>query len=176
MEKQNILFKTADTDSAAQKTSSKNIFTVRVDGASRGNPGPSGAGIYITGPDCVLRKCAFLGAKTNNQAEYLALALGLFFLHEHVKKNALHNLEVHIVSDSLLLIQQMRGAYKIRDAALRGLKGVIDEQLTFDAYTFTHVLRDDNVEADAQANRGVDQKVALPAPFVALLLKHEISI
>src|SRR5579862_8217660 len=99
----------------AHETSSKQTassWRVCIDGASRNNPGPSGAGIFITkNKKAIYEEGFYLGKKTNNQAEYLALVIALFFLHEHA-----HSADaIHIISDSELLVKQVRGVYKVRN-------------------------------------------------------------
>ncbi len=82
----------------------KHPWRLFVDGASRNNPGPSGAGIYVVrdGKE-MLKKGFYLGKKTNNQAEYLALVLGIFLLKKLVQSDE----NIIITSDSLLLIKQL---------------------------------------------------------------------
>ena len=137
-----------------------------IDGASRGNPGPSGAGIYVTYNDTEkIKKGIFLGTRTNNQAEYLALALGLFFLKDKLKETD----TVVITSDSELLVQQMKGVYKIKDKTLQQLKRLIDTFLENITCTFEHVLRINNKKADVLANEGIDKKTHAPKAFLELL-------
>src|SRR5437868_5008693 len=98
--------------------STKNVWTLFVDGASRNNPGPSGAGIYIVKNNIlVIKRGYYLGIKTNNQAEYLALLLGLFILMEHREAED----QVRIISDSQLLVRQLVGMYKVRHPHLQPL-------------------------------------------------------
>ena len=94
------------------------IWKLYIDGASRNNPGPAGAGVYIVRDDLVARTAAvFLGKKTNNEAEYFALLLGLFELTTMVQQNDL----VIIVSDSQLLVRQISGIYKVKEPRLQSL-------------------------------------------------------
>ena len=75
-----------------------------VDGASRKNPGKAGAGIYLVKEDkSILKKGFYLGTKTNNQAEYLALILGIFYAKKYMAKNDM----LTIFSDSELLVKHM---------------------------------------------------------------------
>jgi ribonuclease HI len=144
-----------------------------VDGASRNNPGPSGAGIYIEKDGILFFKDGYyLGKKTNNQAEYLALLLGLFVLEEHVQKGEL----VHIISDSQLLVRQLNGIYKVKEPSLQRLHMFCKTRmLQFDA-TIGHVLRDQNIQADAMANHGVDSKNFPPKHYMALLKNYDIAL
>src|SRR5258707_15746433 len=101
----------SSSDNSEKVRSEKRHWKLFVDGASRNNPGPSGAGIYIVQDEQFFHEYGFyLGKKTNNQAEYLALLLGLFTLKKMVKKGD----KVHVISDSLLLVQQIKGIYKVR--------------------------------------------------------------
>lgn len=142
-----------------------------VDGASRNNPGPSGAGIYILKDTVVSIKCGYyLGIKTNNQAEYLALLFGLFILSEHVESGD----TVRIVSDSQLLVRQLMGVYKVKQPHLQPLHAACKEKMLKLGATISHVLRDENTEADAMANYGVDNKQLPPKNYIAMLKAYDI--
>lgn len=144
-----------------------------VDGASRGNPGVAGAGIYLMSKDGVVTKRGyFLGKKTNNEAEYLALLIGVSIF----KKVAKVNDHLFIFSDSLLLIKQMTGEYRVRKPELQQLHVLIKKILEPFACTFAHVYRDNNMEADALANKGIDNKISLPLTFISFLSHHEIYL
>ena len=151
----------------------KSIWKLFVDGASRNNPGPSGAGIYIEKDNVLMIKEGYyLGIKTNNQAEYLALLLGLFIVAEHVKRNE----EVQIVSDSQLLVRQLTGVYKVRQSHLQPLHKLCQEKMHALNATISHVLRDQNTQADEMANHGVDCKIFPPKNYIALLKHHDILL
>jgi len=151
----------------------QSIWKLYVDGASRNNPGPSGAGIYIEKDDVlVIKEGYFLGIKTNNQAEYLALLLGLFILAEHVKKDE----EVQIVSDSQLLVRQLMGLYKVRQPHLQPLYALCRKKMDALQATISHVLRDQNTGADEMANHGVECKIFPPKNYIALLKHHDILL
>ncbi len=144
-----------------------------VDGASRGNPGPGGAGIYLTSSDGVVTKRGyFLGKKTNNEAEYLALLIGVSIF----KKLAAAHDHLSVFSDSLLLIKQMTGEYRVRKPELQQLHALIKKILEPFSCNFTHVYRENNTEADALANKGIDSKVSLPLTFISFLSTHEIRL
>ncbi len=168
MEKQlNINFLLAATTSHPKSIHSTwNIF---IDGASRGNPGLSGAGIYIEyNNKKIASKSVFLGEKTNNQAEYLALALGIYFLKKELaKKNPPHN--ITITSDSELLIKQMRGEYKVKDKTLAKLKSIALSLIDNLKCNFVHVLRINNKKADKLANIAIDKRYKIPAEFSKIL-------
>jgi len=144
-----------------------------VDGASRGNPGPSGAGIHLLqNQEIVSRRGYYLGRHTNNEAEYLALLIGIFL----VKKEAKSGDMVHVFSDSQLLIKQMRGEYRVRKPELQTLHSLVVKYAAPFACVFEHVFRENNTHADALANAGIDKKTALPASFVTLLRSHDVQI
>lgn len=148
-------------------------WTLFVDGASRNNPGPSGAGIYIEKNGVLFIKDGYyLGIKTNNQAEYLALLLGLFVLAEHVKKGE----AVHIISDSQLLVRQLNGIYKVKEPSLQKLHAICKARIHTLLVTIAHVLRDENTQADAMANHGVDSKKFPPKHYMALLKNYDIVL
>lgn len=144
---------------------SPNLWTVFIDGAARNNPGPAGAGVYLikNGAD-YLRTGFFLGSKSNNQAEYLALLLALFIL----KKNVASGDEIVIISDSQLLVRQMNGVYKVRDPILLQLREIAMREILPWKHSFRHVLRHENTVADSLANEGIDKKKPLPEDFFAL--------
>lgn len=148
-------------------------WTLFVDGASRKNPGPSGAGIYIEKNGVLhLKDGYFLGIKTNNQAEYLALLLGLFMLQEHLESGD----TVRIVSDSQLLVRQLQGMYKVKELHLQSLHAICKKMINEWRATIIHVLRDHNTQADAMANHGVDSKKFPPKHYSALLKSYGIVL
>lgn len=123
-----------------------------VDGASRGNPGPAGYGAYLRLDNGeIIEACGFLGRTTNNVAEYAGLLEALSLAQLEGAK------EVEIVSDSLLLVNQMLGLYKVKHENLRPLfLKAISMARTFDRFSIRHTLRAGNKEADRLANRAVD--------------------
>ena len=149
------------------------MWKLFVDGASRKNPGPSGAGIYIEKNGIVeIKEGYYLGIKTNNQAEYLALLFGLFVLERHMDSGD----TLHIVSDSQLLVRQLTGIYKVRHSHLQPLHALCKEKMYKLGATINHVLRDENSEADAMANYGIDVKHSPPKHYIALLKDHGIVL
>ena len=136
-----------------------------VDGASRNNPGLSGAGIYLLkNNSAVVKQGFFLGVKTNNQAEYLALLLGLFLAQRHMDSGD----TLLINSDSELMVKQLQGHYIVKNPELRRLYDCIMERLQGLTYTIRHVLRKDNAVADKLANVGIDKKLPVPQEFLHL--------
>lgn len=179
MEKQHSLLIGSTTDNSHHKTHQKglNTLSIYVDGAARGNPGPAGAGIHIFyNTTDILKKGIYLGEKTNNQAEYLALALALFFVEKLCTEHHIINSFLSIHSDSELLIKQMRGEYKIKNEILARLKSIIDSQLTNHTCRFTHVVREKNKEADKLANIGIDKKNKIPVAFMKTLSENGLLI
>ncbi len=151
----------------------KNVWSLFVDGASRNNPGPSGAGIYILKNDILFIKCGYyLGIKTNNQAEYLALLLGLFIVSEHAKPGD----ETRIVSDSLLMVRQIMGVYRVKQPHLQPLHEACQYQVRQLKATISHTLRAGNSEADEMANQGVDGKIAPPKNYLEKLKHYDIVL
>lgn len=155
-----------------KKVNHTTTWHLYVDGASRGNPGPAGAGIVITkNNDPIFKKGFYLGKRTNNQAEYAALILGLLSLANHFKEDD----NVIIISDSLLLVQQINKIYKVKNPDLHVLSQMVFELLQNISYTIKHVLREHNTQADTMANHGIDKKIAMPSTFLTLLKRYNIS-
>jgi len=162
-------------DDGTQSTSCDDItyWKVFIDGASRNNPGPAGAGVHILKNDkLVLEKGFYLGLKTNNQAEYLALLLGIFY----VKKNLCKDDMLLIVSDSQLLVRQMEGAYRVKNVDLKPLYQLANQLLHGINYSILHVLREDNKDADRMANVGLDKRSRVPSDFLQVLQRYEIQL
>jgi len=132
-------------------------LVIHCDGASRGNPGPAGAGAWITTPDgtTVAEIAEGLGETTNNVAEYTAAILGLERAAELGARRVL------LRSDSQLLINQLTGQYRVKTPHLLPLHRRLRQLAAgFDKVTFEHVPRGANVEADRLANEGVDAWLA----------------
>ena len=124
------------------------------DGGSRGNPGPSASGFAILDMDdnIVVKKGVYLGVTTNNQAEYQSLKLGL---EEALR---MHANTVHVYMDSLLVVNQMRGIFKVKNRDLWPIHGAIKELTAqFKRVTFTHVPRELNKLADGAVNEALDE-------------------
>lgn len=122
-----------------------------VDGGARGNPGPAGAGAALTG-EKPFTVSEYLGETTNNVAEYTALLLLL------QKALGLGYDELTVFADSELMVRQINGQYKVKDAKLKELfaqaKGYIAKLKTF---SLTHVPREQNKEADRLVNAAIDR-------------------
>ncbi|HSD71446.1 MAG TPA: ribonuclease HI family protein [Thermoanaerobaculia bacterium] len=128
-------------------------FRAWIDGAARGNPGPAGAGVFVE-PEHGRPALEFyepLGSTTNNVAEYRALLLAL----ERAEYAGAD--EVEIRSDSRLLVEQLRGNFKIRAEHLKPLLAEsIIRAKRFRSFSISHIPRDQNVKADRLANKGAD--------------------
>jgi ribonuclease HI len=167
------------TEKASHPTVSKpHQWTVFIDGAARGNPGKAGAGIYGLNHEgaIIVQEGLFLGEKTNNQAEYLALVLAIYFVKNHLESTPQHNVKITFVSDSELLIRQMSGIYKVKNPILKQMKTIIDTLLLSMKYSFKHVLREYNVQADALANLGVDKKRKLPKEIIQFAALYNVPL
>lgn len=152
-----------------EPASSVNVsqWKLYIDGASRGNPGPAGAGVYLVKDDKpVFEQGFFLGNKTNNQAEYLALIIGLFYAR------AVMSQQDHMViySDSQLLVRQIMGHYKIKNEKLRILHEAAILGLKNFNHRIDHIFREHNKVADRCANRGIDERVVVPSELQHFLL------
>ena len=129
-------------------------ITINIDGGSRGNPG-IGAAAYVikdsTG-QILSQEGYFMPHCTNNQAEYTALRLAL------IKAAELKATELEIISDSLLLVKQYIGEYKIKNADLAQRMAEIRQLAKPFSIQIRHVLRHLNKEPDALANKAMDMK------------------
>jgi ribonuclease HI len=125
-----------------------------IDGGARGNPGPSGYGVVIQDEagGKVAALSEYLGHQTNNFAEYQGLIGAL----EYAVANGHKALKV--ISDSELLVRQIKGIYKVKNAALQDLYGRAKELIAqLDWFSIGHVLRGHNEEADRLANAAMDK-------------------
>jgi ribonuclease HI len=135
------------------------VIVAYIDGGARGNPGPAGYGVRIEQEDGTLidEFSDSIGVATNNVAEYRGLLAALEWARAHG-----HNL-VKVRSDSLLLVQQMLGNYKVKNAGLQPLHAKA-RLLAHDIgrVTFEHVRREANTHADRLANVAMDQLTRPP--------------
>jgi ribonuclease HI len=130
-------------------------WTLYCDGASRGNPGPAGAGALLMDPQGEIRArlSQYLGSTTNNVAEYQALLLGLREAHRlGVRK-------IKVFADSELLVRQLNGSYRVKAPHLLPLWQEAQKGLqSFETQAISHVPREENSQADGLANRAIDQQ------------------
>jgi ribonuclease HI len=127
--------------------------TAFVDGASRGNPGPAGFGVFMsTDAGEIIELCGFLGTTTNNVAEYAGLIEALLTAKQEGAT------EVEVISDSLLLVNQMLGKYRVKHPNLIPLYNkAVRLTREFRRFSIRHTLRAGNKEADRLANLAVDR-------------------
>lgn len=126
------------------------------DGAARGNPGLAGAGAVLVEPSgqVVDRIGKFLGAQTNNYAEYMGLIIGL------TRAQELGVREVEVFADSELMIRQLGGRYQVKSASLRPLYEEALKRLNaFERVKLVHVPREMNRAADEMSNRAIDERL-----------------
>jgi ribonuclease HI len=146
-------------------------FIVRTDGAARGNPGPAslGAALYdLDRPDARDPRAVpdasisdYLGIQTNNVAEYTGVVRAL----ELARDLGAH--EVHLLLDSKLIVEQLSGRWRVKDAKLIPLWAAARATLhEFSRWTATHVPRAQNSVADALANEAIDRAAAGGPPSV----------
>jgi ribonuclease HI len=135
-------------------------ISVYTDGGSRGNPGLSGLGIVIYDPSqkIITKITKFLGVKTNNEAEYLALIEALTWIRDHRLEYNIS--QIDFFTDSQLLSRQMSGKYKIKAANIKPLyQTALSLLATVNLpSSFHEVLREQNSLADLLANHAMDQK------------------
>jgi ribonuclease HI len=128
---------------------------IHTDGAARGNPGPAGAGAVLRDPSdgrIVSEIATFLGTRTNNYAEWTAVALAL---EEALLQGAT---QVDLRMDSELVARQITGRYRVKHADLKPIHARVMELLSrFDGYTVGHVPRELNKEADRLSNVAIDE-------------------
>jgi ribonuclease HI len=124
------------------------------DGGARGNPGPSGYGVVIKDEkgQQVAALSQYLGHQTNNFAEYQGLIAALEYALEHGHK------ALKLISDSELLVRQIKGIYKVKNATLQELHGRAKELIAqLEWFSIDHALREHNREADDLANQAMDK-------------------
>ena len=132
-------------------------YSANIDGGARGNPGPAGWGVVVQDPEGVViaELKGTLPYATNNVAEYEGLLAALRWAADHGA------VELHLRSDSLLLVQQMRGVYKVKNEGLKPLHGqarLLAHQIG--RVTYEHVRRELNKDADRLANEAMDEASA----------------
>jgi probable phosphoglycerate mutase len=137
------------------------LITANIDGGARGNPGPAGFGVIIRDADgnTLDELHGALGVATNNVAEYNGLLAALTWAKAHGHSS------VHIKADSLLLVEQMRGNYRVKHPGLQPLHArarLLAHEIG--RVTFEHVRRELNKDADRLSNLGMDESERLSAP------------
>jgi ribonuclease HI len=126
---------------------------VNVDGGARGNPGPAAVAAVVTDPrgELLAERSGTIGVTTNNVAEYRALLLGVSLAKE------LGADEVAFVGDSMLIVEQVRGNWKVKQEHLRPLHAEVREALAdLGRWSIRHVGRGENERADELLNEALD--------------------
>jgi ribonuclease HI len=138
----------------ARENPPEHYLVAHSDGGARGNPGPAGYGVVVQ--DESGRKVAalseYLGHQTNNFAEYQGLIAALEYALQHGPK------ALKLISDSELLVRQIKGIYKVKNATLQDLHGRAKQLIAqLDWFSIGHALREHNQEADRLANDAMDK-------------------
>ena len=139
-------------------------YTANIDGAARGNPGPASYGVVMRRPDGKPLESLgkYIGRHTNNVAEYYALIAAL----DYAVANGIKRLRVY--SDSQLIVNQMKGLYKVKHADLRPLHERAKKQAAgLEAFAIQYVPREENRDADAAANAALDNTGSVKAAFTS---------
>lgn len=136
------------------------VYTIYTDGGSRRNPGPAAAGYVIEGPD--IRRTEhgeYIGIATNNVAEYSAAIFALLRLKSMIGADRARAAHVRLMADSELLVRQVNGEYKVKDANLKRLfVDLYNARQDFARVEFNHVRREHNKDADRMVNEALDRE------------------
>lgn len=125
------------------------------DGGSRGNPGPAAVGIYIETLGKKIGEC--IGTKTNNDAEYEALILGLQKVKHFLGKDKAKKISLQCFLDSELVVKQLNHEYKLKEPRIQQyFLEIWNLMLDFGKISFVHVPREKNKVADAMVNQALD--------------------
>jgi len=128
-------------------------ITVNVDGGARGNPGPAAIGVVVRDDEGeVLEELGEkIGEATNNVAEYKALLRGIELAAVHGAT------DLELVGDSELVVRQVEGRYKVKNAGIKPLHAEVKRALRdFDSWSIRHVRRESNADADRLVNQALD--------------------
>jgi ribonuclease HI len=134
---------------------SHDAIVAHVDGGARGNPGPAGYGVHIQNAkgETIAELSVYLGHKTNNFAEYSGLLAALEYAVKHGHPR------IKVVSDSELIVKQIRGEYKVKSPELKVLYDAARALIRkLEQFEIRHVLRAQNKDADRLANEAMDRK------------------
>lgn len=149
------------SDNSSRENPPAHYLIAHSDGGARGNPGPAGYGVVIedqSGTKVALLS-EYLGHQTNNFAEYQGLIAALEYALAHGPK------ALKLISDSELLVRQIKGIYKVKNATLQDLHGRAKELIAqLDWFSIGHALREHNQEADRLANAAMDKGMGRVAP------------
>ena len=165
---------------SSQSPNSSDAIVAYCDGGSRGNPGPAGFGVYIqdSAGKVLAELSQYLGKQTNNFAEYSALLAALEFAIAQGHRS------LRVISDSELMVKQMKGQYRVNSPELRPLYEEARRRVPqLDHFQIQHVLREKNRHADRLANLAMDRGMgrapaanpppvpAPPSPSKAVMLR-----
>ena len=146
----------------------QHYLTAHIDGGARGNPGPAGYGVVVEDHDRkrVAELSEYLGHQTNNFAEYQGLIAALEYTVKHGNK------ALKVISDSELMVRQIKGIYKVKNSTLQDLHARAKELIgKLEWFSIGHVLRGHNADADRLANdamdRGMGRSERTPVPEAA---------
>ena len=164
-------------ENASRENPPAHYLVAHSDGGARGNPGPAGYGVVIQ--DQSGKKLAqlseYLGHQTNNFAEYQGLIAALEYALQHGPK------ALKLISDSELLVRQIKGIYKVKNATLQDLHGRAKELIAqLEWFSIGHALREHNTEADRLANQAMDKGMGrsvarAPSPATADAGKQSVA-
>lgn len=132
------------------------VFT---DGGSRGNPGEAACGVVILGNEKeIVSFGEAIGIATNNEAEYRGILFAVLWIEKNIKEKINR---VDFFMDSLLMCQQLKGAFKINKPNLKELNEKIKIEITRlkTTVSFSHIPREENKKADGMVNRALDAKI-----------------
>jgi ribonuclease HI len=131
-------------------------FTANVDGGARGNPGPAAIGVVLRDADGQIVEAVgeTIGSTTNNVAEYRALLRGIELAAAHGAT------DLELIGDSELVVRQIEGRYKVKNAGMKELHAQAKEALAgLDNWSIRHVKRAQNADADRLVNEALDRAV-----------------
>jgi len=135
----------------------ENNIVMYTDGGSRGNPGPAAVGVYIETLNKKFGEC--IGTKTNNEAEYMALILGLKKIKQELGNAKAKQANVKCLLDSELVVKQLNHEYRLKEKHIQDFFIEIwNLMLDFGKVEFAHVPREKNKVADAMVNEALDSK------------------
>jgi ribonuclease HI len=141
-------------DDSSRDNPPEHFLIAHSDGGARGNPGPAGYGVVIQDESGkkVAQLSEYLGHQTNNFAEYQGLIAALEYALQHGPK------ALKLISDSELLVRQIKGIYKVKNATLQDLHGRAKELIAqLQWFSIGHALREQNRDADRLANEAMDK-------------------
>jgi ribonuclease HI len=148
----------------ARENPPEHYLLAHSDGGARGNPGPAGYGVVIKDESgrTVAALSEYLGHQTNNFAEYQGLIAALEYAIKHGPK------ALKLISDSELLVRQIKGIYKVKNAVLQDLHARAKELIVqLDWFSIGHALREQNQDADRLANEAMDKGMGRRAASVS---------